>query len=147
MTIEQDIRQRLRSFDLVGLFVDTLGWDRLKARPLSVEADGATYVLTGIAHKRGMIAYLCDSASDLPDGKSEAESHRYAIMPRLWAIPVSTYVAPSASTDNGRAFSRSHPNVSTNRPTRSKDRRRWRISCSMVMASALVRSPEAQENR
>ena len=69
MTIEQDIRQRLQSFDLVGLFVDTLGWDRLKARPLSVEADGATYVLTGIAHKRGMIAYLCDSASDLPSGK------------------------------------------------------------------------------
>jgi hypothetical protein len=63
-----NIRTRLRDFDFTGLFVEELGWDRLRAA-LAVEVDGTEYRLSPIAEKRGFQVFRCAPAPDgtLPD--------------------------------------------------------------------------------
>lgn len=58
-------RDLLRQFDFKTLFIEELGWDHHKAS-LELPIDGQVFVLTAIAQKRGMVAYLCPSL----DGKS-----------------------------------------------------------------------------
>jgi len=58
-------RQYLKNFDLEGLFIDTLGWDRHSAT-MQVNIGDDDFTLTAIAHKRGMVAFRCSS---LPDGR------------------------------------------------------------------------------
>lgn len=80
------VRERLRTADFAGLFVDELGWDPLpRALPLEVTAgagseEEATYDLSPIAEKRGFVAYRCPPA---PDGGIPARSARDAIDRRV----------------------------------------------------------------
>jgi len=61
-------RQFLKAFDFTALFLDELGWDRQRGT-LSVTVDERSVVLEAIAHKRGMMAYLCPASAGerLPD--------------------------------------------------------------------------------
>ncbi len=60
-------RRHLADFRLEPLFVEELGWDRYGGR-LEVAVDGRTYVLRGVAEKRGMVAFVAKAIGDeLPD--------------------------------------------------------------------------------
>ena len=52
------IQDRIKKFDLSGLFTQELGWDWHTAN-LEIQLDGKTIKLTAIAQKRGMVAYQC----------------------------------------------------------------------------------------
>ena len=58
------VRRHLQASDLLLLFVEELGWDRHRARPLEIFVDGQTYTLRALAEKRGMVAFGCDPDSD-----------------------------------------------------------------------------------
>ena len=69
MQISRDrIRQLLRDFEFETLFIEELGWDRHTQR-LNVTVDEIEYLLTAIAHKRGMVVFLCAATPDgtVPD--------------------------------------------------------------------------------
>lgn len=57
-------RQCLKDFDLKTLFIEELGWDHHNAT-LEVPLDGQPHRLSGIAQKRGMVAFV--SSGDIPD--------------------------------------------------------------------------------
>jgi hypothetical protein len=59
MTADAEIRRYLKAFDFRKLFLECLGWDRHQARPLEVPVGGASYTLEAVAHKRGMVAFVC----------------------------------------------------------------------------------------
>jgi len=50
------IRGHLERFDLTGLFIEELGWDRHQATD-QFTVDGLTCAITAIAQKRGMVAF------------------------------------------------------------------------------------------
>jgi hypothetical protein len=59
MTIKSDrARHLLKSFDLRTLLIEELGWDKYQ-NSLQIMLDGHTWPLTALAHKRGMVVYLC----------------------------------------------------------------------------------------
>ncbi|HUW34442.1 MAG TPA: DNA methyltransferase, partial [Planctomycetota bacterium] len=65
MPINRDrARECLKSFDFRKLFVEELGWDRHTERLPDIIVDGQTFILNAVAHKRGMVAYVCDPAAD-----------------------------------------------------------------------------------
>ena len=69
MQISRDrIRQLLRDFEFETLFIEELGWDRHTQR-LNVTVDEIEYLLTAIAHKRGMVVFLYAATPDgtVPD--------------------------------------------------------------------------------
>ncbi len=69
MNVSPDtVRRRLRDFDLAGLFVEELGWDRHSGQ-LPVTVEGRTYLLRGLAQKRGVQIFQCDADGDgrMPD--------------------------------------------------------------------------------
>ncbi len=51
-------RTYLKEFDFRGLFIDELGWDRY-ASTLDFATDEQKFTLSGIAEKRGLIAFTC----------------------------------------------------------------------------------------
>lgn len=55
---EPKIRKYLKSFDLVHLFKEELGWDTL-GTTYSIPVDGSVFALEPLAQKRGMVALLC----------------------------------------------------------------------------------------
>lgn len=60
---------RLRNFDLSGLFTQELGWNRHKQTlPVTVKS-GTTFTLSALAHQKGMVAYhlAMPSGAMLPD--------------------------------------------------------------------------------
>jgi hypothetical protein len=60
MTIDATRFQHLlNDFQLGRLFVNLLGWENPTLRPQNVELDGHTFVLTQIAHKRGVSVFQC----------------------------------------------------------------------------------------
>lgn len=60
MTIDAARFQRLlNDFQLGRLFVNLLGWENPTLRPQHVPLDGHTFVLTQIAHKRGVSVFQC----------------------------------------------------------------------------------------
>jgi len=61
-------RDLLRQFDFKTLFIEELGWDHYNAR-LEIPVDGQVFVLSAVAEKRGMVAYLCPSmeGQSIPD--------------------------------------------------------------------------------
>lgn len=68
MSLDRERARRcLQAADLETLFIEELGWDHQQGQ-LSVTVDGATYTLSAIAEKRGLIAYRCDlpAGQDLP---------------------------------------------------------------------------------
>ena len=60
------VRRKLKDFQFESLFIEDLGWDHHRAEPLEITVDGGTFKLKAVAQKRGMVAFLCDSAG--PDG-------------------------------------------------------------------------------
>lgn len=62
-------RRHLQDFDFKKLFVEELGWDRYRARPLEVAVDGTSYILNPIAEKRGFQVWECGPDADgaIPD--------------------------------------------------------------------------------
>jgi hypothetical protein len=61
-------RQCLSHFDFKTLFIEQLGWDSHTAS-LDVTIDSRTFALNAVAHKRGMVAFLCRSSgqADIPE--------------------------------------------------------------------------------
>jgi hypothetical protein len=57
MITKEDIRSTLTAFDFERLFL-SLGWDRYR-HVATIDVGDQTYTLTAIAHKRGMVAFLC----------------------------------------------------------------------------------------
>src|SRR5260370_30392068 len=64
------VREALKRFDFASLFIEELGWDQHRLKPLSVSVNGTAYRLDAIAEKRGMVAFLCEPDADegpMPD--------------------------------------------------------------------------------
>ena len=62
MTLNQSrVREHLKNFEFENLFVEELGWDRLRRQPLVISLDADEFTLETIAEKRGMVAFLCDT--------------------------------------------------------------------------------------
>src|SRR5258708_9475565 len=61
-------RQCLKDSNLKTLFVEELGWEH-HAATHEVHVDSRSYRLSGIAHKRGFAALLCQPGADglIPD--------------------------------------------------------------------------------
>jgi len=85
MTIQlQSARQTLRDFDLPILFIDELGWEGFRkhqAHPLDVEIGPRTYLLTPVAHKRGMVAYAYNAGpgAAIPDYATRRKIEKQAM--------------------------------------------------------------------
>ena len=77
-----EARRYLASFDLQKLFVEGLGWDRAN-QTFEVVADGERFTLSAVAHKRGLMAYLC---SPMPDGAIPPYALRAKIETKARAI-------------------------------------------------------------
>src|SRR6266567_3762579 len=54
--ITESVRSLLRSAEFRPLLVEELGWDHYRGR-LRIDIGGATYILTGLAEKRGVVIY------------------------------------------------------------------------------------------
>jgi hypothetical protein len=68
MTIDAArFQQLLNEFKLEKLF-NELGWERASLRPQEVTANGDTFTLSNVAHKRGVAVFLCtpDSTGNIP---------------------------------------------------------------------------------
>jgi hypothetical protein len=64
------LRHYLQDFQLEKLFIEELGWDRYSGQVPPVTVDGRTYLLRGLAQKRGVQIFLCD-----PDGDGRMPDH------------------------------------------------------------------------
>jgi len=60
----ENIRRYLREFNFSKLFIEELGWDYHRTRPLEILLDENAYILNSIAQKRGMVVFQCDSNED-----------------------------------------------------------------------------------
>ncbi len=61
------IREVLKRFDFGTLFIEGLGWDRHRLKPLSISVNGTAYRLEAIAEKKGMVAFMCEpSTAEVP---------------------------------------------------------------------------------
>jgi Eco57I restriction-modification methylase len=58
------VRDALKTFDFSALFIEELGWDRAPAGPVVVVVGGVDYSLRPVAHKRGMVVFLCTAGDD-----------------------------------------------------------------------------------
>jgi Eco57I restriction endonuclease. len=65
---KEHARQLLKNFSFKDLFVEDLGWDHYKARPVSLHIDNENYSLNGLVEKRGMTVFECspDSSGNIP---------------------------------------------------------------------------------
>lgn len=59
------IKQCIRQFDFKRLFIEELGWDHHEGG-LDITVDEVAFTLSAIAHKRGMVAYICTYKKDIP---------------------------------------------------------------------------------
>ena len=77
-----EARQLLRDFEFESLFIEELGWDRLreevKAEIRESEADYGEYQLTAVAEKRGMAVFHCSGRIDgsMPDHAARSKIQR-----------------------------------------------------------------------
>jgi len=72
-------RKCLKEFDFRTLFIEELGWDRHEERR-EITVDNHVFILNAVAHKRGMVAYVCEP---LPDGTIPPNQIRKKIEHRL----------------------------------------------------------------
>ena len=65
---KEHARQLLKNVSFKDLFVEDLGWDHYKARPVSLHIDNENYSLNGLVEKRGMTVFECspDSSGNIP---------------------------------------------------------------------------------
>ena len=61
-----NISQSIREFDLRGLFIEELGWDRFTIEH-AIEIDGMVWRMEGVAEKRGFQVFRCVSSGEMPD--------------------------------------------------------------------------------
>jgi hypothetical protein len=66
------VRAYLRTYEFSKLFVDELGWDRLRSVPIVVSGNGRQVAATPIAEKRGMTVFLCapEAGVGIPDSQT-----------------------------------------------------------------------------
>ncbi len=61
------IRDRLKDFDLRGLFIDELGWSQPKAtKPIAIMAADRTWQVSSVAEMTGVVAFVVDGMPDKP---------------------------------------------------------------------------------
>ena len=78
----RETRQLLKDFEFQKLFIDELGWDRLrdevKAEIRESEADYGEYQLTAVAEKRGLAVFHCLGRIDgsMPDHAARSKIQR-----------------------------------------------------------------------
>jgi len=58
------LKQCIRQFNFKKLFIEELGWDHHEGG-LDIIVDEVTFTLSAIAHKRGLVAYICTN-KDIP---------------------------------------------------------------------------------
>ena len=63
-TTTEDLRGYLKEFNFEGLFIEGLGWNHFRSRPLQVEIDEAVYRLQPVAEKAGFAVYVCEPEHD-----------------------------------------------------------------------------------
>jgi hypothetical protein len=70
-------REYVKSFNFTKLFIEELGWDRHTNR-LDVPVDGQVFNLTGVAQKKGMVAFSCEPRADgqIPDHATRRKIER-----------------------------------------------------------------------
>src|ERR1039458_9248540 len=61
------VRDSISDFKFESLFLEELGWDRASSSSLDIDVNKTAYVLHQIAHKRGMVAFLCDAGETIPN--------------------------------------------------------------------------------
>jgi len=82
---KQHIQRNLAAFDFKTLFVEKLGWNILRERPLAIGVDGQPYTLRPLAEKRGFKVYTCtpDAQGHIPSSgvmrqiERELTAHTY----------------------------------------------------------------------
>lgn len=57
------VHECLKSFDFETLFLEHLGWEQHRAS-LTIPVGVRQFELTAVAHKRGFVAYVCDTLPD-----------------------------------------------------------------------------------
>ena len=78
----REARQLLRDFEFQTLFIEELGWDRLreevKAEIRESAADYGEYQLTAVAEKRGLAVFHCSGRTDgsMPDHAARSKIQR-----------------------------------------------------------------------
>ena len=62
------VRHYLKNFEFEKLFIEELGWD-YHTGTIDVQVDGQTYTMRGLAEKRGVQIFACqsDGSGNLPD--------------------------------------------------------------------------------
>ncbi|MGC2423185.1 MAG: DNA methyltransferase [Nitrospirota bacterium] len=62
------VKQYLKEFKLVPLFIEELGWDHHKST-IEVPVSNKVFILSAVARKRGMVVYACspDVSGSIPD--------------------------------------------------------------------------------
>jgi len=56
MTLNQSrVREHLKNFEFENLFIEELGWDRLRRQPLVISLDADEFTLETIAEKRAWL--------------------------------------------------------------------------------------------
>ncbi len=70
-------RNFLTAYNFKTLFIEKLGWNRYKAT-LEIPVDGCTFILSAIAEKCGMAAFVCDPGADgcIPDYQTRRKIER-----------------------------------------------------------------------
>lgn len=57
---KQRAQQHLKAFAFKNLFIEELGWDYSRERPLAIPSSEQTYTLRPLAEKSGVVVYICD---------------------------------------------------------------------------------------
>src|SRR6266852_3683233 len=57
---KQRAQQHLKAFAFKNLFIEELGWDYSRERPLAIPSVEQTYTLRPLAEKSGVVVYICD---------------------------------------------------------------------------------------
>jgi hypothetical protein len=94
------LRQNLREFDFTNLFIEELGWDRLRVRPHEIPVDGTAYTLTPVAEKRGFQVFTCSPG---PEGEIPDRPTRMRIERELTRLAFEHLIV---FVDAGRAMQR-----------------------------------------
>lgn len=87
------VRKCLKSFDFQTLFREHLGWDNHQAR-LDIPVDGDTVRLSGVAQKRGFVAFVCWCGTGVPP-VSDGQDARATIPDRPTRLKIDHQVTKS----------------------------------------------------
>ena len=86
MTLDAARFQKLLSEFKLELLFNELGWDRPTRKPHTVSANGETFTLTPLAHKRGVVVFRC-SPDTANSGPTLAATPTAAMSASCFALP------------------------------------------------------------